>query len=95
MPLPEISNRITLGQILIAASLIVTVAGSVVGTYGAVESQVSSLQQQQTWMIKWVQQVQDEQKAAARDTIASLQEISSRLTDLRVKLAEIHDGQHK
>ncbi len=101
MDLPEIRNRIDLGTLIQGAILMLTVVGAVLGTYFAVESQVYSnnqnialLQQQQIQTIKWMQQIQEEQKNLADRTTTSLLKITDQLTDLRILLATIRDGSH-
>src|SRR6266568_2856137 len=100
MELPKIQNRIDVGHLLLGAGLMLTVVGAVLGTYIAVESQVNAnntsiatLQQQQLQTIKWLQQVQEEQKNYTERTTSSLQKITDQLTDLRILMATVRDGQ--
>lgn len=102
MDAPKVTNRIELGQLIQAGVVVVSIGGAMLGGYLAIQNQAGSqgqsiaiLQQEQTQMVKWLQQVQDEQQIVKKELNASLSKITDQLTDLRILMATVRDGQHK
>src|SRR6266702_301169 len=93
---PTLTGRVDLGHLIQAGILVITVAGAVLGTYFAVQGQIAAnrqdvavLQQQEIQTIKWMQQIQDEQKQLSKDITIMMSKITDQLTDLRILVASV------
>lgn len=97
--MPVVTNKIELGHIIQAGVLFVTVIGGIIGAAYTMEARFSAhsqdiivLQQQQTNIIKWMQQIQDEEKQYIKDTAQTLNKVADQLTDIRILIATVRDN---